>query len=69
VEVLLTREVLTYQSGADDLAILLDEAAVGMARENHLREAGDGAWVGEAAEQREEDKRDDGRPQVEECRS
>jgi hypothetical protein len=31
-----TGEILAHQRGADDLAILLDEAAGGLAREQHL---------------------------------
>ena len=40
MEILLVGEVLADQLGADDFAVLLDQAAVGLIREDELGDAG-----------------------------
>ena len=45
MEVAVAGERLADQRRADDLAVLLDQAAVGLAREQHLGEAGHGQRI------------------------
>ena len=50
MEVLGGGERLAHERRADDLAVSLDERAVGLVREQCLRHAGHGEWVEQAAE-------------------
>jgi hypothetical protein len=62
VEIFVALELLADQRGADDFAILLDQAALGLARKDDFGDAGHGQRVGEAGDERERDKNNDGGP-------
>ena len=59
-EVLLARELLRQQLGADDLAVALDQAAVGLVVKRNLRDAGDDQRVHHARQHGEDDREQDG---------
>ena len=48
MEILVRREALRQQLGADDLAVLEDEATGSLTGEDHARDAGDEEGIAEA---------------------
>ena len=60
MEIVFAGEVLADQGGADDLAVTLDQAAVGLVGEDRLGEAGHGEGIGEAGQDGHADDHRDG---------
>src|SRR5690348_14128932 len=60
MEVLRVLEVLADQLGADHLAVLLEQAAVGLMRKDELRDAGDGERIDKARDDGHSDDHHDG---------
>ena len=59
MEVLVAGEGLADQFGTDDDAVLLDQAAIGLAREQRLGDAGHAERIDQAGDDRERDDHDD----------
>src|SRR6185437_9862648 len=57
-------EVLADQGGADDLPVPLQQAAIGLPREDRLRHAGHGERIGKARQDRHQDYHHDRGPDV-----
>jgi len=64
VEILVAREALGDQLGADYLAVALDQAAIGLVREGHLSDPGNHEWIDESRQQRERYEHDQGGTQM-----
>ena len=58
-EILRIRETLTDQSRADELAVLMDQAALGLARKCQLRDARDEERIRDAEQDRHRDEETD----------
>src|SRR5262249_5164027 len=59
VEIFVVLELLPDQGGPDDLAVLLDQAALRLSREDHAGDPGHGEGIGDARDQREREQQDD----------
>ena len=60
MEIFVVLELLADQGRADHLAVLLDQAALRLLREDHAGNPGHGERIGEAGDQRQHDEDDDG---------
>ncbi len=60
MEIFVVLEFLPDQGRADHLAVLLDQAALRLLREDHARNRGHGEGIGEARDRGQQDQDDDG---------
>jgi hypothetical protein len=60
MEIFVVLEFLSDQSGADHLAVPLDQASLRLLRKDHARNRGHREWVGQARDQSQQDQDDDG---------
>ena len=61
MKIFVVGEILADQLGADHLAVLLDQAAIGLMRKDELRNAGHAERVDEAGDDGHHDDHHDGR--------
>src|SRR6185436_10885682 len=59
VKIFVVLELLADQGGADHLAVLLDQAALRLAREDHAGKCGHRQGVGQAGDRGQQEQKDD----------